>query len=765
MNFLNNILVRILIALSCLLPLHALGDVTIPAINWNPGSDWLNVREHGVVGDGETDDTVALQRILTDMGDGQVVYFPPGTYRITQGLEIGRKNSEGVPTGARVRGVSFYGHGSKSVLKYEGAPGAVMLRIRGMVHYRMAGLVFDGSGLARVGMHHDNRVDGMRLFETHLYHSFIQMSHFTEYGILFGTLDGEPAGESAETVFRHMIFEDCGTGIGFTNFNDYNFTFDGNIFCDNARMAIECVYGNFYVRNCRFENNGLDVFCNPEHSSSIRRSVSVGSGSFLESVNPISPLTVENCLIVDWRKPYAIVSKGAPMLVFDNTFKSSSNKPAAIDASAEQNLVLAANAIDGPLALLSRVSSSFIQADISSTSPLAVSEDDAFMPTQVFVPGRHFDVKEDFGAVGDGKADDTDAIQNAIDAARAYGNHAMAYLPKGEYRITRTLHVDGGEYMLGGSGFLSVIVFDGDPDMDALVVSPNGQLFFDAFSVKRLAATTREEYRDYREGKPVRVSDFKGRGADIRQIASKDGSMVVYHTVYVQGKYVEMPFQLGLRLEGLAKHDTVLLHNIEGNLQVFDSGEATVLHSVGYEGTLWVKGGARGGFLGILTRLSTLSRHSIYVEDSQSLVASDFYVEQAPPESVVLMGKPEDGPGRATITLVKTTRNLHVQNYQGDVNVVSSQFYGPPKVMGLEVDGTDSWVNFISSYFYLKGFFIEPDKALVGWLGNAWLKNCSMPIITDDHSKIEGAIKDLRKLGYYDWTINYPHLLNNQSLY
>lgn len=45
---------------------------------------------------------------------------------------------------------------------------------------------------------------------------------------------------------------------------------------------------------------------------------------------------------------------------------------------------------------------------------------------------------QDFGAVGDGVADDTDAIQQAIDAQQAKPNK-IVYFPPGTYRITRTL--------------------------------------------------------------------------------------------------------------------------------------------------------------------------------------------------------------------------------------------------------------------------------------------------------------------------------------
>ena len=45
-----------------------------------------NVTRFGAIGDGKADDTEAIQHALA-MGDG-VLHFPPGTYRITQPIEI-----------------------------------------------------------------------------------------------------------------------------------------------------------------------------------------------------------------------------------------------------------------------------------------------------------------------------------------------------------------------------------------------------------------------------------------------------------------------------------------------------------------------------------------------------------------------------------------------------------------------------------------------------------------------------------------------------
>ncbi|EQB12818.1 gluconolaconase [Sphingobium lactosutens DS20] len=50
---------------------------------------------------------------------------------------------------------------------------------------------------------------------------------------------------------------------------------------------------------------------------------------------------------------------------------------------------------------------------------------------------------------GDGQADDSDAIQQALDSARDKTGHGMVFLPSGTYRITRTLVVPPGVRIYG----------------------------------------------------------------------------------------------------------------------------------------------------------------------------------------------------------------------------------------------------------------------------------------------------------------------------
>lgn len=62
---------------------------------------------------------------------------------------------------------------------------------------------------------------------------------------------------------------------------------------------------------------------------------------------------------------------------------------------------------------------------------------------------------KDFGAVGNGVADDTAAIQAAIDAAIAAGGGEV-HLPVGVFRTTATLDLDGNSVTLRGAGGLSL---------------------------------------------------------------------------------------------------------------------------------------------------------------------------------------------------------------------------------------------------------------------------------------------------------------------
>ena len=117
----------------------------IPALHWEERSDWINVKTDiapAAIGDGKADDTAAIQKALAGVRDGSVLYFPPGTYRITAPLLL--KNS----TGARWIGGLIVGSGRDTKLVWDGAGGGTMLLLNGMAYSTICRL---GTGWSRQG--------------------------------------------------------------------------------------------------------------------------------------------------------------------------------------------------------------------------------------------------------------------------------------------------------------------------------------------------------------------------------------------------------------------------------------------------------------------------------------------------------------------------------------------------------------------------------------------------------------------------------------
>ena len=64
------------------------------------------------------------------------------------------------------------------------------------------------------------------------------------------------------------------------------------------------------------------------------------------------------------------------------------------------------------------------------------------------------------GAVGDGKADDSAAIQAAIDKAAADREEGIVFIPQGRYRLSRTIYVWPAVRVIGWGARRPVFVLD-----------------------------------------------------------------------------------------------------------------------------------------------------------------------------------------------------------------------------------------------------------------------------------------------------------------
>lgn len=658
-----------------LLTVTSLFPTNLPTLNWQERSDWINMKTDinpPAKGDGRTDDTEALQRIFSQLRDGMVIYLPPGIYRISRTIEF---------RGPAV-GVSIIGHGKDTQVVWDGEEGGRMVWVNGLAYSVFQGIVWDGRGKAGVGMDFASQLR----FNTESLHEFEHFRNFNECGIRVG-FNEQLA--SAETTYRYCIFENCKIGFAMFNFNDYNHTLDRCEF-RNCEIGIYDLHGNFYVRNCHFEFNDTDIRFQSEHGNSVRRSTSFGSRTFIQELGTISPLSIENCYVSEWKSPDgAIILNGSPALVFDCEFSNRQEKGVAIKVErVDQRLILSGNKVKGKIKLLEVPTTAVvIEVPEGKEKPIKLDPRRSVIPQRVLMPTKVFDVKKDFGAKGDGIADDTDPIQKAIDSARAYGKYAIAYLPTGVYKVTKTLQITGSDYFFGGTGFRTGIIWGGEKGGAILSVKDARNVTIENICIG---------HGDFPQGE---------NADDIIHTSTGKGSYVRYNRVFLFGCYQKRPFIRGLHLKGLGPKDFVDVWHLQGNIRIEDCGGAKLLFRNSYEGSIVIKGkGDKGGIIAFLMRLATLVPYSLYVYDSNSAVFTDFYNEQSD-QHIYLEGNNGDSPGRVVITGAKSHLNdekpyADIVNYSGSLILGMNQFYVNPKTFVFCQKGENPFYLLLFGHFF-----------------------------------------------------------------
>jgi hypothetical protein len=211
---------------------HAMGDEEFVG----PFPSWANVKtNYGAVGNGVTDDTAAIQKALDALGpNNPTLYFPAGTYRISQALTL---------AGQGYVNVIGDDPATTNIVWAGGTTGGTMLYLNGVMHSRFDRLTFDGQGNAAVAVD-QSWVGSGNYFDTgNQYADDVFKNAGT--GLRCGNLG---AGCAETSMLRNQFVNNSVAGVAMKNFNALDMFIWDSLFQSNTiGITNNPGAGNFHV--------------------------------------------------------------------------------------------------------------------------------------------------------------------------------------------------------------------------------------------------------------------------------------------------------------------------------------------------------------------------------------------------------------------------------------------------------------------------------------------------------------------------------------
>eukprot|EP00040_Diaphanoeca_grandis_P030532 m.180568 g.180568 ORF g.180568 m.180568 type:complete len:835 (+) comp32026_c0_seq2:65-2569(+) len=803
------------------------GVDTIPNLQWpkpHP-SDWIDVTKGcgsgaPAKGDGKTDATAAIQACFDVISNhrsqhsgNSTVFIPSGTYLITKPLIL-----------TTILGGMVVGEGELTQLVWGGATGGKMLVSDGCSRSRFVGLVFDGQNQAAVGFEHDAHSPG--LFETRIRHQNNKFVNFQIAGIRIGYNRTGGKKETSEVLYENNVFANnghskscltgnesfgCG-GVVILNFNDYDNAFTGCHFQNNSYGIFSLKMANMYVRDSRFEQSSMaDIVLAPSAGNSVRRCVSVGSNAFVTAPHHAfaNPVSIQDCRIDSWTGSAAIdFNFRGPLTLFDNQFTNAPNGSTPVNAtpwmtgnvSTNTLIMFTGNQVDGKpasaLELLPFTKQPNVIAIDLPTSPTTVSapptpnpKPSSITPTTRFlkswwpIPTAFIDASDQPQGCGVKGVLANECVQATIAAAAAKGNGAAAYFPPGFYSVNESIVVPGGKnFTVLGGGFNTIFGWSGTNNATPAVMhvqGGGGGLRLEQFVVESGSKEQVNNTRILHDGAAKFGADDVGQAK--RQ--------TTYDGIYTSGPNGEnMWSSPGMVVDGLRASDVVHFVHVDGNVAIKNSAAGIVLIGFMIQGNLNISGKVQPDLaqqypaIGVTTLVGLLD-HDLDVSDDQSIIISDFYSEQMHSAHIELSGGASGSkPGRVTIAAVKTqgyTSNcMSINNYQGDVFLSASFFFGGPTPAITQKGSAQVSITLLGNAFMadnttsaLTWDLASGGKGKNSAVGNllADYGTAIEPIMNNKvytdilwsgtNATIAVAFDDLRRLGLLDLAINYPELV------
>jgi len=319
-----------------------------------PFSSWINVKNLGAVGDGNTDDTAAIQNAInTADTTGGTVYFPAGTYEISSSLNI-------TVAPDKLNGVHLIGADPNTVkIQWKGRPNLAMLIENNGTGDSFERITWDGQGIAAIGvahwfnttepnptgtnpMHEDEVFENLAIGimagrEGSNYSQMNSEGYIERVTFLNDSFAGFDTG--SPNALDWWIFDsqfiDCARGV--TN----NFTFTDNTTVQyiaptlNANTTLSFApnmstgYGAMYVYRSYFENSTVaDFDIGNTMWFSLHKNVSRGSKRFFNAAGMggnSAPTIIESNLVQmpsGDTNPAITIGNEGPAILIDNQIQS-----------------------------------------------------------------------------------------------------------------------------------------------------------------------------------------------------------------------------------------------------------------------------------------------------------------------------------------------------------------------------------------------------------------------------------------------------------